>query len=242
MNPKHPFKWGHFQSDIILLCVRWYLRYPLSYRNLEEMMGERGLTVDHTTVYRWIQAYATQLDKRCRSYLKPSNDSWRVDETYIPVKGEWKYLYRAVDSEGNTLDFLLTAKRDATAAERFLRKALAAAHTQTPRVINVDKNAAYPKAEETLKAEDLLAETTELRQNKYLNNIVEQDHRFIKRLTLAGMGFQSFNTARRTLRGYEAMNMIRKGQVQGVEKGNIMSQVEYARSTFWSCCITSADF
>ena len=242
MNPKHPFKWGHFQSDIILLCVRWYLRYPLSYRNLEEMMGERGLTVDHTTVYPWIQAYATQLDKRCRSYLKPSNDSWRVDETYIPVKGEWKYLYRAVDSEGNTLDFLLTAKRDATAAERFLRKALAAAHTQTPRVINVDKNAAYPKAEETLKAEDLLAETTELRQNKYLNNIVEQDHRFIKRLTLAGMGFQSFNTARRTLRGYEAMNMIRKGQVQGVEKGNIMSQVEYARSTFWSCCITSADF
>ena len=193
-------------------------------------------------MYRWIQAYATQLDKRCRSYLKPSNDSWRVDETYIPVKGEWKYLYRAVDSEGNTLDFLLTAKRDATAAERFLRKALAAAHTQTPRVINVDKNAAYPKAEETLKAEDLLAETTELRQNKYLNNIVEQDHRFIKRLTLAGMGFQSFNTARRTLRGYEAMNMIRKGQVQGVEKGNIMSQVEYARSTFWSCCITSADF
>ncbi len=145
---------------------------------------------------------------------------------------------RAVDWEGNTLDFLLTAKRDATAAQRFFRKALAATHTQTPRVINVDKNAAYPKAEETLKAEDLLPETTELRQNKYLNNIVEQDHRFIKRLTLAGMGFRSFNTARRTLRGYEAMNMIRKGQVQGVAKGNIRAQVEYARSNLPSCCVS----
>ena len=97
MNPKYPFKWRHFQSDIILLCVRWYLRYPLSYRNLEEMMLERGLEIDHTTVYRWFQAYAPELDKRCRAHLKPTNDSWRVDETYIEVKGEWKYLYRAVD-------------------------------------------------------------------------------------------------------------------------------------------------
>lgn len=116
MNPKHPFKWRPNQSDIILLCVRWYLRYPLSYlryplsyRNLEEMMLERELTVDHSTVYRWVQAYAPELDKRCRSYLRPINDSWRVDETYIEVKGKWKYLYRAVDSEGNTLDFMLSA-------------------------------------------------------------------------------------------------------------------------------------
>ncbi len=144
MNPKHPFKWHHFQSDIILLCVRWYLRYPLSYRNLEEMMLERGLTVNHTTVYRWVQAYALELDKRCRPYLRPTNDSWRVDETYIEVKGEWKYLYRAVDSEGNTLDFMLSAKRDTRAAERFFRKALKSTHNSEPRVINVDKNAAYP--------------------------------------------------------------------------------------------------
>lgn len=137
MNPKHQFKWHHFQSDIILLCVRWYLRYPLSYRHLEEMMLERGLTVDHSTVYRWVQAYAPLLDKRCRAYLKQTNDSWRVDETYIEVKGEWKYLYRAVDSEGNTLDFMLSAKRDARAAERFFRKALKSTHNQEPRVINV---------------------------------------------------------------------------------------------------------
>src|SRR4028119_705403 len=143
MNPKHPFKWRHFESDIILLCVRWYLRYPLSYRNEDSMMLERGVEVDHTTVYRWVQTYAPELDKRCRSHLRPTNDSWRVDETYIEVKGEWKYLYRAVDSQGNTLDFMLSAKRDAPAAERFFRKALKAEHNQTPRVINVDKNAAY---------------------------------------------------------------------------------------------------
>ncbi len=232
MNPKQPFKWRHFQSDIILLCVRWYLRYPLSYRNLEEMMLERGLTVDHTTVYRWVQAYAPELDKRARAHLRATNDSWRVDETYIKVKGEWKYLYRAVDSAGNTLDFLLTAKRDATAAERFFRKTLNATHTQIPRVINVDKNAAYPKATDTLTEDETLPKTVELRQNKYLNNQIEQDHRFIKRLVNPGMGFGSFNTARRTLRGFEAMNMIRKGQIQGVEKGDIKAQVEFVSQIF----------
>ena len=232
MNPKNPFKWRHFQSDIILLCVRWYLRYPLSYRNLEEMMLERGLTVDHTTVYRWVQTYAPEIDKRCRPHLKSTNDSWRVDETYIEVKGEWKYLYWAVDSEGNTLDFMLSTKRDARAAERFFRKAMNASHNQTPRVINVDKNAAYPPAIDSLTKDQSLPETTELRRVKYLNNIVEQDHRFIKQLVNPGLGFSSFNTARRTLRGYEAMNMIRKGQVQAVEKGDIMSQVEFVSQIF----------
>ena len=165
-------------------------------------------------------------------YLKQTNDSWRVDETYIKVKGQWKYLYRAVDSEGNTLDFLLCAKRNATAAERFLRKTLNASHTQFPRVINVDKNAAYPAAVNDLKAEERLPETTELRQVKYLNNQVEQDHRFIKRLTKPGMGFGSFNTARRTLRGFEAMNMIRKGQVRGVNKGDVRASIELVSQIF----------
>ncbi|OWY63772.1 IS6 family transposase [cyanobacterium TDX16] len=232
MNPKHPFKWRHFQSDIILLCVRWYLRYPLSYRHLEEMMLERGLTVDHSTVYRWVQAYAPELDKRCRAHLKPTNDSWRVDETYIKVKGEWKYLYRAVDSVGNTIEFMLSAKRDAGAAERFFRKALKASHNQEPRVINVDKNAAYPPAVVRLKADRTVSDTTALRPVKYLNNIVEQDHRFIKRLVNPGMGFGSFNTARRTLRGYEAMNMIRKGQINGVDKRDFWAQVEFLSQLF----------
>lgn len=191
-----------------------------------------GLIVDHTKVYRWVQAYAPQLAKRIRKHLKPTNDSWRVDETYIPVNREWKYLYRAVDSLGNTLDFLLTVKRDATAAERFFRKTLDATHTQPPRVVNVDKNAAYPKAIDILTADETLPHTVDLRQSKYLNNLVEQAHRFIKRLVNPGMGFGSFNTARRTLIGYEAMNMIRKGQIQRVAKGVIRAQVGFVCQVF----------
>ena len=222
---QNPFKWRHFQSDIILLCVRWYLRYSLSYRDLEEMMAERGLSVDHTTIYRWVQRYAPELEKRCRPHLKACNDSWKVDETSIKVKKQWVYLYRAVDSQGNTLDFLLSATRDAQAAQQFLLKTLTASHTTEPWVINVDKNAAYPKAFAELKAEGRLPEHSELRQVKYLNNLIEQDHRFVKRLTKPGMGFFSFETAWRTLQGFEMMNMIRKGQVQGIEKGDVRGQV-----------------
>lgn len=195
MNPKEPFKWRHFQSEIILLCVRWYLRYPLSYQNLEEMMVEWGLLVAHTTIYRWVQAYAPEIESRCRRYLSPTNDSWRVDETYIKVKGKWKYLYRAVDSSGNTIDFMLSAKRDVHAASRFFHKALKADHNITPRVINVDKDAAYPPSINQLKMSELLPDDCELRRVKYLNNHVEQDHRFIKRLVKPGMGFATFNTA-----------------------------------------------
>src|SRR5213078_3146171 len=117
MNQQSPFKWRHFEAEIILLCVRWYLRYPLSYRNLEEMMRERGLHIDHTTIYRWVQCYAPELEKCCRSHLKATPDSWRVDETYVKVKKVWMYLYRAVDSQGNTLEFLLSPGRDAQAAK-----------------------------------------------------------------------------------------------------------------------------
>ena len=134
MNAATPFKWRHFEAEIILLCVRWYLRYALSYRDLEEIMQERGLSVDHTTIYRWVQRYAPELEKRCRLHLKTTNDSWRVDETYIKVKGVWTYLYRAGDSQGNTLEFLLSPTRDAPAAKRFFAKALGACHTVIPRV------------------------------------------------------------------------------------------------------------
>src|SRR6266581_7957243 len=119
MDQQNPFKWRHFEAEIILLCVRWYVRYSLSYRDLEEMMRERGLSVDHTTIYRWVQRYAPELEKRCRPHLNTTNDSWRVDETYVKVKKTWMYLYRAVDSQGNTLEFLLSPTRDAEAAKRF---------------------------------------------------------------------------------------------------------------------------
>jgi len=177
MSNPTPFKWRHFEAEIILLCVRWYLCYALSYRDLEEMMLERGLHVDHTTIYRWVQRYAPEIDKRSLPHLKATTDSWKVDETYIKVRKTWMYLYRAVDSVGQTIYFLLTARRDPAAAKRFLRKALAATGNAVPRVINVDKKPTYPAAVERLKAEGALPRRVRLRQCKYLNNVVEQDHR-----------------------------------------------------------------
>ena len=118
------FKWRHYEGEIILTCVRWYLRYALSYRDLEEMMTERGLSVDHSTIFRWVQRYAPELDERCRPHLKQISDSWRVDETYVKVRGKWMYQYRAVDSTGQTLDFLLTGTRSTRAARGYFRKLL----------------------------------------------------------------------------------------------------------------------
>jgi transposase, IS6 family len=212
--------------------VRWYLRYALSYRDLEEMMRERGLSLDNTTIYRWVQAYAPELEKRIRPHLRPTSDSYRVDETYVKIKGEWKYLYRAVDSTGQTIDFMLSAKRDARAAKRFFRKMLKAASHSSPRVINVDKNPAYPPAVEQLKEGGTLPNRTQLRQCKYLNNLIEQDHRFIKRRVNAGLGFFSFKTAGRTIKGYEAMQMVRKGQIEGVAKGAVEGQVRFVENLF----------
>ena len=232
MAKTSPFKWRHNESEIILLCVRWYLRYALSYRDLEEMMEERNLTVDHTTIYRWVQRYAPELEKRSRPHLRPTNDSYRVDETYVKIKGQWYYLYRAVDSTGQTIDFMLSAKRDAKAAKRFFRKMLKLPQHSSPRVINVDRNKAYPPAVEELKKEGVLSIASQLRKCKYLNNIIEQDHRFIKRRVNPGLGFFSFKTARRTIGGYEVTNMIRKGQVEGIRKGDIRGQVRFVESLF----------
>jgi IS6 family transposase len=135
------FKWRQFEPEMILLAVGWCLRFSLSYRDVEELLAERGLRADHVTVWRWVQRYASELERRLRSRLNSTNDSWRVDETYIRVKGKWVYLYRAVDSTGATIDFLLSAKRDTAAAKRFLAKALGGANHPHPRVINTDKEA-----------------------------------------------------------------------------------------------------
>jgi len=195
-------------------------------------MQERGVEVDHSTSNRWVLRYAPELDKRIRPHLKLTNDSWRVDETYIKVRGVWKYLYRAVDPQGNTLDFLLSAKRDGKAAARFFGKVLKGQHAQTLRVITTDKNAVYRVAIDTLKADETLSAETKLRQSKYLNNVIEQSHRNIKRIVKLMMGFKSFNTARRTLNGIEAMNMIRKGQVKDVERGDVITQAAFVCQVF----------
>jgi transposase-like protein len=161
------FKWRHFEPEIIVCGVRWSLRYALSYRDVEALMLDRGLGIDHTTVFRWVQRYAHELDQRCRPHLKATNDAYRVDETYIKIKKVWHYLYRAVDAEGQTLDILLRPTRDAIAAKKCFRKVLGASHTVTPRVITVDKNAAYPLAVSDVQHEGSLPESCQLRQSKY---------------------------------------------------------------------------
>src|SRR6266851_7992606 len=216
------FKGRHFQAEIILLCVRWYLRFGLSFRNLEELMAERNLIVDHVTIWRWVQRYAPELNRRCRPELQMTNRSWRVDETYLRVAGKWTYLYRAVDSTGATIDFLLSARRDAAAAKGFFQKALRSLVHPRPRVINVDGNPSYPKVIAELKKTGELGRRCRCRPVRYLNNIVEQDHRAIKRRVRASQGFRSFRSATRTIQGIEMMNIIRKGQIRWLPKGNIV--------------------
>src|SRR6266446_1317289 len=189
INPHNPFKGRQYPGEVIVLCVRWYLRYPLSYEHVAELVAERGVEVDASCIWRWVQAYAPELNKRCRPHLKPTNKSYRIDETYIKVRGEDKYLYRALDSTGQTIDFLLTAKRDAAAAKRFLRRAIDASGNPMPRVMNVDKNPAYPAAVEALKADGTIPRRVALRQCKYLNNVIEQDHRTVKKRVWLAKGY-----------------------------------------------------
>ena len=228
----HPFKWRHFEPEIILMCVRWYCRFQLSYRDLEEMMRERGLDVHHSTVWRWVQAYAPEINKRIRPHLKMSGASYRVDETYIKVGKSCKYLYRAMDKEGNTIEFMLSAKRDISAAKRFFKKLMRADHRRLPFSINVDKNAAYPDAFATSQDEQVLPKDCRLRRVKYLNNIIEQDHRFVKKKVRAAQCFKSFYTAERTIEGIEAVNMIRKGQVKRLSGNDVQGQVKFVASLF----------
>ena len=216
------FKGHRFEKNIILLCVRWYLAYPLSYRNLEEMMEERGVRIDHTNIYRWVRKFTPQLEAKFRKGKKrPVGNSWRMDETYIKIKGQWKYLYRAVDKAGQTIDFLLTARRDKKAALRFFKKAVR--QHGLPDKVTIDKSGANTAAIKALKEET--GQEIEIRQIKYLKNLVEQDHRSIKRIVKPMMGFKSFPSARVTLQGIELMHMIKKVQMISID-GQALSAAE----------------
>jgi putative transposase len=200
----------HYPLDVILTCVRWYVAYPLSLRHLEEMMAERGVSVDHSTVHRWAIKLLPILEKAFRRRKRPVGKSWRMDETYIKVKGQWKYLYRAVDKAGNTVDFLLRAHRDTAAARRYFEKSID--QNGEPETVTIDKSGANLAALEAINAE---RETPiKIRQTKYLNNIIEQDHRAIKRRTRPMLGFKDFRCARILLNGIELMHMIAKGQMK----------------------------
>lgn len=198
-----------FPKEIILVCIRWYSAYALSYRNLEEIMQERGVSVDHSTVNRWAIRFLPLLEKVFRKRKRPVGISWRMDETYIKVQGKWKYLYRAVDKEGDTIDFLLRAKRDKTAALRFFEKAMRA--NGDPEKVTIDKSGSNKAAMDEINLDREVP--IPVRQNKYLNNVIEQDHRAVKRITKPMMGFKSFYAARNVLAGIELMHMIRKGQM-----------------------------
>jgi transposase, IS6 family len=195
-------------------------------------MAERGLAVDHSTIARWVLTYAPVLNERIRSEMRHPNRSWRVDETYVRVAGQWTYLYRAIDSGGNTIDFLLSPKRDLIAAKGFLQLALWQAGQSSPRVINVDGHPAYPSAIEQLRRSGELAQRCRCRRAPYLNNILEQDHRFVKRRIMTSQWFRSVDGALNTIAGYEAMNIIRKGQIRWVAKGDVVGQIHFIERMF----------
>jgi putative transposase len=226
LKPLHELlKRLHYPLEIMLTCVRWYVAYPLSLRHIKEMMHERGVFAGHTTIHRWALKILPVLAATFRRRKRPVGNSWRTDEIYVLVGGQWKYLYRAVNREGATVDFLLAARRDLAAARRFLERAIG--QHGLPDKITIDKSGANTAAVKRIQANT--GATIELRQVKYLNNIVEQDHRAIKRIIRPMLGFKSFHCARILLAGIETMHMIKKGQLDGLDR-----QVASAADQFYS--------
>jgi transposase-like protein len=202
------FKGRHFDREIIILCVRWYLRFKLSYRDLVEMMAERGVDLAHTTIMRWIQRFVPEFEKRWNRFAYKAGRSWRVDQTYVKIKGRWTYLYRA-DSDGKTIDFLLRANRDVAAAKAFFQRA---DQGRLPRAITLDGYQASHRAAREFLGEHRRGGRTEARSSKYLNNLIEQDHRSLKLRLGPMLGFKRFRRASITIAGIELMHRIRKGQ------------------------------
>src|SRR5438128_966051 len=220
------FKGAHFPQDVMLMGVRWYVAYPLSTRHVEELMLERGVHVDHSTINRWVVKYSPQLEEAFHRRKRSVGVSWRMDETYIKVKGQWYYLYRAVDKTGQTIDFLLTKHRDERAAKRFLTKAIR--RHGIPEKITIDGSAANEAAIKRYNEQHGTA--IAIRKIKYLNNIVKQDHRGVKRVTRPMLGFKSFEAAQGTLVGIELMHMIKKKQlmVEAGDEGRTAAEQFYA--------------
>ena len=204
------------------MVVRWYLAYALSYRDIEELLLERNLQIDHSTINRWVVEYSPQLSENFKKRRKNLNSSWRMDETYIKVKGKWMYQYRAVDKEGQTIDSYFSEHRDKKAATKFFVKSMCSAGK--PQKINIDKSGSNTSALKEINKYLPDSEKIEIRQNKYLNNLVEQDHRFIKKITKLMLGFKSFNSAAATLSGIELHHMLSKKQNLNAANQSIFEQ------------------
>ena len=210
------FKHHRFPKSIILQAVYFKLRFTLSYRDVEELLQIRDVEVDHSTIQRWVFKFSPEVEKNMNKRKRQVGSSWRMDETYIKVGGKDRYLYRAVDKFGNTVDFLLTKRRMKGSAQKFLNKAIG--NNSKPRVINIDKSGANKSGIRSINRELMTVKKIKIRQCKYLNNIVEQDHRNIKRRISIDTGFKEFESAQRTLAGIEVVNIIRKGQIADSRK------------------------
>ena len=220
VSPSHLRHFKGFCStpSIILMFVYMKFRFSLSYRDLEEMMDMRGASIDHSTLARWVNRFSSLIEKTVRRRKKAVNGSWRMDETYIKLNGKWVYLYRAVDKYGDTIDFLLRAKRDGVAAKAFFKKAIK--NNERPEKVTVDKSGSNKCALDFLNKDVEVEDKIEIRQIKYLNNIIEQDHRFIKKRVRPMLGFKNFFSAKRTIAGIESVRMIQKGQIDGFDEKN----------------------
>ena len=204
------FKGRHFDREIVVLCVRWYLSFKLSFRDLVVMMSERGIGMAHTTILRWVQHYTPEFEKRWKRFARAVGGSWRMDETYVQVRGEWVYLYRAVDKAGRTVDFYVSQNRDVNAAKGFLRSAMK--HTRIPTKITLDAYAASHRAVREMKENGELPRRVRVRSSQYLNNLIEQDHRRVKQRIRPMLGFKRFDHAVVTIGGIELAEKIKKGQ------------------------------
>src|SRR5215471_17825069 len=229
MRSRRPalFRKRQFEPIIIVTCVRWYFRFSLSLRDIQELMAERGLAVDHTTIWRWVQRYGPEIHRRLRGHLKPKSPTWHMDETFVRIAGRWLYLFRAVDGHGQTVDFYLSETRDREAAKHFLKKALANPDNRPPHVLARDGLRSYPAAIRELQGEGLMHRPCRHRTRPYANNRIESDHRSVKRRLRAMQGPRSASTARRLIPGIEAVHMIRKGQVLGITRKTCRGRLGY---------------
>ena len=218
------FRKRQFEPEVIVTCVRWYLRFCLSLRDLEELMAERGLTVDHTTIWRWTQAYGPEINERLRGHVKRKSSTWHMDETFVRIAGKWMYLFRAVDGHGQTVDFYLSETRDRVAAKLFLQQALANPDNRPPHVFARDGLRSYPAAIRELQTEGSVTRQCRQRTRRHCNNRIESDHRHVKRRLRAMQGLRSAATAWAAIQGIEAAQMIRKGQVLGITRRDLHGQ------------------
>ena len=211
--PRGPFKGHRFPPEVILLAVRWYCRYPLSYRDLRDRLAERGISVDPATINPWVVTFGPELSKRSFSRRGPRGLSWHVDETYLRAGGKWRHLWRAGEQNGKVIDFRLTARRDAKAARAVFRQARETVRIYGPVSVTTDKAPPYAPVIGEMNAYSFPGDAIVHLDRKWRNNRIESDHAALKRITDPGRGFQSLRTAKATLKGIKAIRMIKPGHV-----------------------------